>query len=120
MIDVKRLQNVYVVAQEMPAISRFYEQVFGFPRRFEDSGRWIQYEVQGQGFALACPQEGVPGQQGAVPVFEVADFDGVESSVRAAGGLVDGIRDMGTHGRVMSLRDPAGNALQLFCRGRGG
>lgn len=116
MIPVKRLQNVYVVARDVPAVSTFYEQVFGLPVKFSDGSRWMQFDVHGTGFALASPEEGLRDQAGAVPVFEVPDLDGYENLVRDAGGEVAGMRDMGKHGRVMTLRDPAGNAIQLFCR----
>lgn len=116
MISVKRLQNVYVVANDVPATAAFYEQLFGLPRKFCDGERWIQFDVQGSAFALGCAAEGVAGQSGAVPVFEVQEFTGIEALVQQAGGEVQGLRDMGSHGRVMTVRDPAGNSIQLFCR----
>ena len=55
-------------------------------------------------------------QSGAVPVFEVQEFTDIEALVQQAGGDVLGLREMGSHGRVMTVRDPAGNSIQLFCR----
>ncbi len=49
-------------------------------------------------------------------VFEVDDFTDAAERIRAAGGEVLGTRDMGTHGAVLSLRDPEGNIVQLFQR----
>ena len=49
-------------------------------------------------------------------VFEVNSFEGADERVRDAGGQVLGMRDMGAHGAVMSLRDPEGNIVQLFKR----
>lgn len=118
MIEVKRLQTVHVLAPDMDTSAAFYAQVFGWQPKFSDAGRWTQYDVQGTGFALSCSDEGVAQQAGAVPVFEVADFEGVDTLVRAAGGDVTGRRDMGPHGQVLTLRDPGGNAIQLFCRAK--
>src|SRR5207253_4726118 len=66
MIEIKRLQNVYMVAGDVPAATGFYEQVFGLRRKFADGERWVQYDAQGGSFAIGCPDEGVPGQSGAV------------------------------------------------------
>src|SRR5205823_11344747 len=71
MISIKRLQNVYVVARDVPAASAFYERMFGLPVKFSDGNRWMQFDVHGSGFALASLDEGVLDQAGAVPVFEV-------------------------------------------------
>lgn len=116
MIEIVRLQNVYLVAPDMAASTHFYAQCFGLEARFSDANRWTQYGIAGAGFALASAQEAASGATGAVPVFEVANFDGVEASIMAAGGQVGQLRDMGAHGRVLSVLDPAGNVIQLFCR----
>ena len=120
MIEVKRLQNVYLVAGDVAGTRAFYERVLGLRPKFSDAERWIQYDAHGSGFAVGALAEGVAGQAGAVPVFEVQDFADAERLVGEAGGSVEGIRHMGTHGRVLTLRDPAGNAVQLFCRASGG
>jgi len=119
MNDVKRLQNVYVVAGDVPAATAFYERVFGLRRKFADGARWVQYDASGGNFAVGVPEEGVVGQVGAVAVFEVGDLADAERLVREGGGTVVGHRDMGSHGRVLTVRDPAGNAVQLFCRAPG-
>jgi predicted enzyme related to lactoylglutathione lyase len=109
----KRLQNVYLVAQRPAQLHAFYESALGLPLKFRDQDRWIQY---GLGMALASPEEAAPAQSGAVMVFEVEDFDGARERITAAGGEVIGERDMGSHGAVLSLRDPEGNIVQLFRR----
>jgi predicted enzyme related to lactoylglutathione lyase len=109
----KRLQNVYLVAQRPAQLHAFYESALGLPLKFRDEDRWIQY---GLGMALASPEEAAPAQSGAVMVFEVEDFDGARERITAAGGEVIGERDMGSHGAVLSLRDPEGNIVQLFRR----
>jgi predicted enzyme related to lactoylglutathione lyase len=116
---VKKLQNVYLAARNVAAQSAFYDSVLGLPLKFRDGDRWVQYttgEGGNTGFSLACLDEAKPAESGAVLVFEVEDFDGVETQVAQAGGEVTGIRDMGSHGAVLSLRDPEGNIVQMFRR----
>jgi predicted enzyme related to lactoylglutathione lyase len=112
----RRLQNVYLVARDVGAQAAFYEQVLGLPLKFRDGERWVQYDTGGTGFSLACTEEARPAESGAVLVFEVDDFEGVEEAIDAAGGRVQARRDMGSHGAVLSLRDPEGNIVQMFRR----
>lgn len=112
-MDIQRLQNVYLVARQPGALNAFYESALGLKVKFRDGERWIQY---GAGVALASLDEAKPAASGAVPVFEVDDFDGAQERIVAAGGQVLGMRDMGSHGAVLSLRDPEGNVVQLFRR----
>lgn len=116
---VMKLQNVYLVARDVAAQSAFYDAVLGLPLKFRDGERWVQYqtgEAGSTGFSIACLDEAKPAASGAVLVFEVDNFDGIEASVSAAGGEVTGIRDMGSHGAVLSMRDPEGNTVQMFRR----
>lgn len=118
-IKVKRLQNVYLAARDVPVLSAFYESVLGLAPKFRDGERWVQYatgEGVSTGFALACLEEAAPALGGAVLVFEVEDFESIVTCVKQAGGEVTGIRDMGSHGAVLSLRDPEGNVVQMFRR----
>jgi len=112
----KRLQNVYVVARRPGELHAFYESALGLQLKFRDQDRWIQYGVGNTNVALACPEEAAPASSGLVMVFEVDDFAPAQERVVAAGGEVLGIRDMGAHGAVLSLRDPEGNVVQLFKR----
>ncbi|HSV59433.1 MAG TPA: VOC family protein [Variovorax sp.] len=112
----KRLQNVFVVAQKPGELHAFYAQALGLPLKFRDQDRWIQYGVGNTNVALASLQEAAPASAGLVMVFEVEDFEGAQERVSAAGGQVLGVRDMGAHGAVLSLRDPEGNLVQLFKR----
>jgi predicted enzyme related to lactoylglutathione lyase len=112
----KRLQNVYVVARRPAELHQFYEQALGLPMKFRDQDRWIQYGVGNTSVALACPEEAAPATSGFVMVFEVDNFDGARERFTAAGGEVLGLRDMGAHGSVLSVRDPEGNVVQLFKR----
>jgi predicted enzyme related to lactoylglutathione lyase len=112
----KRLQNVFVVAERPAELHAFYESALGLQLKFRDKDRWIQYAVGTTSVALACREEALPATSGVVMVFEVNDFAAIAERVAAAGGEVLGTRDMGSHGAVMSLRDPEGNVVQLFKR----
>jgi predicted enzyme related to lactoylglutathione lyase len=112
----KRLQNVYLVAQRPAELHSFYESALGLELKFRDKDRWFQYGVGNTSVAVACKEEAAPATSGLVMVFEVDDFAGAEERIAGAGGQVLGIRDMGAHGAVMSLRDPEGNVVQLFKR----
>ncbi|SEB08472.1 VOC family protein [Variovorax sp. YR216] len=112
----KRLQNVFVVAERPAELHSFYESALGLQLKFRDKDRWIQYGVGNTSFALACREEAAPATSGVVMVFEVEDFDTAAERVAASGGQVLGMRDMGAHGAVLSLRDPEGNIVQLFKR----
>ena len=110
----KRLQNVFVVAQRPAELHAFYTSALGLKLKFSDQDRWIQYAVGNTNVALASKEEAAPATSGLVMVFEVGEFDGAQERITAAGGQVLGVRDMGAHGAVLSLRDPEGNLVQLF------
>lgn len=112
----KRVQNVFVVAKQPASLHAFYEGALGLPMTFRDGDRWIQYGVGGTNVALACAEEAAPATSGLVMVLEVDDFEGATERIGAAGGQVLGLRDMGSHGAVLSLRDPEDNLVQLFRR----
>jgi predicted enzyme related to lactoylglutathione lyase len=112
----KRLQNVFVVAERPAELHAFYESALGLQLKFRDKDRWIQYGVGNTSVALACREEAVPATSGVVMVFEVDDLEVSAERIAASGGEVLGIRDMGAHGAVLSLRDPEGNIVQLFKR----
>lgn len=112
----KRVQNVFVAARDPASLHSFYEGALGLPTKFRDGDRWIQYGAGNTSVALACIEEAAPATGGLVMVLEVDDFEGAPERIAAAGGQVLGLRDMGAHGAVLSLRDPEGNLLQLFRR----
>lgn len=112
----RRLQNVFVVAERPAELHTFYESALGLQLKFRDKERWFQYGVGNTNVALACRDEAAPATSGLVIVFEVDDLDAARERIAAAGGEVLGLRDMGAHGAVLSLRDPEGNVVQLFKR----
>ncbi|MCK0198946.1 VOC family protein [Ancylobacter sp. 6x-1] len=115
-MPVKKLQNVYVGTADMAASRHFYEAVLGLVPRFADGERWVQYDAGGANFAVGSVEEYPHGAAGAVAVFEVPDLDERRASLAQAGMRIVGSRDMGSHGRTLTVVDPAGNYLQLFER----
>lgn len=116
MATIQRLQNVFIAAREPGKLGAFYESALGLQPKFRDGERWIQYAAGGANVAMASLEEAAPVTSGLVMVFEVDGFEEVKEKVAAAGGEVLGLRDMGAHGSVLSLRDPEGNVVQLFKR----
>ncbi|MFE0756769.1 VOC family protein [Inquilinus sp. NPDC058860] len=115
-MTIKRLQTAYHVVADMPGARRFYEEVLGLRLKFADGERWAQYDAGGANFAIGSPAEGPPGAAGAVIVFEVDSVDDFRARAAAAGIEIQGERDMGGHGRVLTLADPEGHPIQLFER----
>jgi predicted enzyme related to lactoylglutathione lyase len=113
---IQCLQNVFFASRAPGKLGAFYESALGLQQKFRDGERWIQYAAGGSNVALASLEEAAPVTSGLVLVFEVDDFDGLQERIKASGGEVVGVRDMGSHGRVLSLRDPEGNVVQLFKR----
>jgi len=112
----RRLQNVFVVAERPAELHAFYTTALGLQLKFHDQDRWFQYGVGSGNVSIACKEEALPATSGMVMVFEVEDFAAAQERIASAGGQVLGIRDMGSHGAVLSLRDPEGNVVQLFKR----
>lgn len=115
-MTANRLQNVYVGTRDMEASRRFYEEVLGLKPKFADGERWVQYDAGGINFAVGSPAEYPEGAAGAVAVFEVPDLDDRRIQLADAGIRIVASRDMGDHGRTVTVIDPAGNYLQLFQR----
>ena len=115
-MKISRLQAAFLVSSDLDAQSRFYEQALGLTLKFRDSDRWAQYDAGGSNIALSSREEAQPAEQGTVLVFEVESFDGVAEQIERYGGSYLGTRDMGSHGAVLSAKDPEGNIIQFFCR----
>ncbi len=117
-MGVKRIQSTYYVVQDMERALYFYRDVVGLALKFQDGDRWTQFDVAGAALALSSPAEGAvaPGG-GSVVTLEVDDLEATALALAAKGvETVRPMRDMGTHGRTMTIRDPDGNVIQLYQR----
>ncbi|HET9903504.1 MAG TPA: VOC family protein [Xanthobacteraceae bacterium] len=113
---IKRIQNVYYVTDDMTETVAFYRDALGLKLKFQDGARWAQLDAGGANFSLSSLEEAAKGATGATVVFEVTDLDEMATRIAAAGGEILGTRDMGSHGRALTFRDPVGNVAQLFER----
>ena len=114
---VKKLSSAYYVVADMDKAVAFYEGVLGLKIKFRDKNRWTQFDVNGTAVALADPSEGaVPPGGGATVVLEVDDLAATRAALEKAGAKIQSSRDMGAHGKFFTVRDPAGNLVQIFAR----
>lgn len=93
----------------------FYEEVLGLSRGLAaDNGMWTEYDLPGGGcVALFCHPEfaGKPG--GASIAFEVADLDGLNQRLQAAGVTYRGDVVHGPSCRMSNIVDSEGNGIIL-------
>lgn len=115
-MTVSRLRMAYHVADDVTDVGRFYQQALGFRQRFQDADRWLEMQAGDSRFAVASPAEAPAGCSGPVLVFECDDLAAAADAIAAHGGAVLGQRDMGSHGRTLTARDPAGTVFQLYSR----
>ncbi|WP_138466001.1 VOC family protein [Poseidonocella sp. HB161398] len=109
------IRTCYVPAEDVPAMRQFYEETLGLSLRFADEDHWVQYGLKGTDFAIAGPRETPSGPPGHVVVFDVSDMAALVERLEATGQTPD-IRDMGGHGKVLTVFDPAGQPVQFFAR----
>jgi predicted enzyme related to lactoylglutathione lyase len=82
--------------------------------KFQDGGKWCQLDAGGANFALSSPAEAPDGADGTVVVLQVDDLDAARGALESAGTAIEGERDMGSHGRVLTCRDPDGTLIQIY------
>lgn len=110
-----KLKQVYLTANEPEGLASFYETL-GMSIRFADSGKWVQFSSEKVAFCIAAPTESASSpSRGAVLVYETEDLEAMIAKARAAGAEVsDDIRDIGSHGRAVQVRDSYGNVIQFY------
>ncbi len=115
-MTVEKLQNAYYVTGDMERAVGFYRDALGLDLMFQDGEKWTQFKAGGVNFAMASKEEAADSAVGATIVFEVPDIDAARGAIENAGGEILDLRDMGDHGRTLSIRDPDGNLVQLYQR----
>lgn len=98
----------------------FYEQVVGWTSEGHDMGEYEDYEMATPGGVHVAGVCHARGMNADVPpqwmlYVNVADLDESLRQCRALGGkLLGKVRDMGSHGRLCYVEDPAGAAIALI------
>lgn len=115
-MSARKIQNVFYVTENMDRTLEFYERALGLKLKFRDGERWAQFTLGDASFSLSSRDEAPQGAQGATVVFEVADIDSCKTMIVSNGGTIVSERDMGSHGKTLAFRDPAGNIVQLLER----
>ncbi len=113
-----KIVNLYYTSSDVSGLASFYRQALELTDKFADADRWVQFDVNGVNFAVSSEGESaVASGGGAVATFQVADLEARLERVVAGGGEQAGpIRDMGSRGRTVPCKDPAGNVFQLIQR----
>jgi predicted enzyme related to lactoylglutathione lyase len=110
-----RFRTAFHVGEDLDSLVGFYTEAMGFKLKFRDGRRWAEFQVGDNRFALGSPEEAPAGMRaGAVSVFQVTELGALLEKVVQAGGKVLDVRDMGAHGRVATLLDPAGTVFQAL------
>lgn len=114
---VKKFSSAYYVVKNMDQAVSFYKDTLGLSVKFRDGNRWTQFDVNGVAVALADPSEGtVPVGGGGTVVLEVDNLMEMRERLIQSGAAVNDIVDMGGHGKYFTVRDPAGNVVQIFAK----
>ena len=116
-MEVQRLRQVYIVADDVEAVARFYAEALGLTEQFRDGAHWVQLAAGDVSLAITSAREGQGAPVGQpVPVFEVDDIAEAIAAVQAGGGSAGDVRDMGDHGRTAIATDPGGAQIAFFQR----
>ncbi len=111
-----KIHSIYLASPTPDSLGDFYERFLEQAPQFSVPGTWTQFKggEGGAALAIASTAEAAPGAVGAVPVFEVSDIDTAIAKAVSLGGTLINQRDMGSHGKTASFRDPGGNVIQLL------
>ena len=116
-MTVKRIRQVYVVAEDIDAVAAFYADGLGLELQFRDGDRWVQYGGGDISLAVASVEESGGAPVGSsVAVYEVDDLDSHVASATGGGATLVSNRDMGEHGRMATLQEPSGALIALMQR----
>ena len=116
-MEVQRLRQVYIVADDVEAVARFYTEALGLEEQSRDGAHWVQLAAGDVSLAIASEREGQGAPAGQpVPVFQVDDIAAALEAVRAGGGTAGEVREMGDHGRTATATDAGGAWIAFFQR----
>jgi catechol 2,3-dioxygenase-like lactoylglutathione lyase family enzyme len=120
---IRAVDYTCIIARDMAAMRRFYEEVMRFPIERVLGPGWIEYRMGANTLVLAQPhmtKNDAPTPQGAASLqlaFRVSppDVSRCEEELRAAGvTILSGATDQPWHHRTLFFRDPDGNLLEIY------
>lgn len=115
-MPIKRLRQVIGRSDDLDRDIPYWESL-GLELQFRDGDRFAQLAAGDVSVALASAEESFDLEPGRwLPVFEVDQIEETLSTVAAAGGEAGEIRDMGSHGRTVLIRQADGPSAALFQR----
>ena len=118
-VELRRIGQVAVVAQDVPRATRFYRDVLGLRLLFEAPPGLAFFDCGGVRLMLSPPEgEHAPGASAPL-YYEVADIDAAHEVLRARGARFERephvVAALGAHDLWMAfLRDSEGNLLALM------
>lgn len=113
-----RLKSVLYPTRRMEEAVAFYRDTLGLPLAFADGEHYAQLKPEGAALALAGPREQPPEPAGPIVTLEVDSLDTLRPKLAAAGTRIVAERDMGAHGRTLTVADPDGNLVHLYEKAR--
>ena len=112
---LKRIHSTFYWIKDMDEAVGFYRDVLGLDLRARYGEDWTEFEIGGSTIALHGSRGMAPPNEGATVVFEVDDLDATMRALSTRGVSFEGeVTEVPESGRFVSLRDPAGNLVQIF------
>lgn len=114
-MPVEKVKYTYLVVDDMDAAVAFYRDGLGMRLKFQDGQRWAEFDAgNGTAIALSSAEESGLGVKGPVVVFQASDAEQLATSLVTRGAEILKRRDMGSHGRLIAIREPSGNIFQIY------
>lgn len=107
-----KIGNVLHPVSDVAAAVGFYEEVFGFERKFVDGDRYAAIDAGGVTLAIAGPAEHMA--DGPAASIKVADVRAALDALVGKGGSVVRAPEAGPHEMRAVARDPWGNVLVVY------
>ena len=110
-MDIAGIDVAFYHSNDMAASKEWYRRILG-QDEVADYGDWVEFSVGGSRFGIDSGNTAteIPN---AVVSFRVADLDAAIDELRAAGvEPASEVIDVGP-ARIVALRDPSGNMVQL-------
>ena len=112
---LKRVHSTFYWIKDMDEAVGFYRDVLGLDLRARYGEDWTEFGIGDSTIALHGSRGMAPPNEGATVVFEVDDLDHAMVQLASRGVRFEGeITEVPENGRFVSLRDPAGNLVQIF------